>query len=55
MMPIAWTKTYQIPGGKEGRAFVINRKRELIAFHDLESLTVATSQNNKLRLAKVEE
>ena len=21
MMPIAWTKTYQIPGGKAGRAF----------------------------------
>ena len=21
MMPIAWTKTYEIPGGKPGRAF----------------------------------
>ena len=27
MMPIAWTKTYEMPGGKPGRAFTVDDRR----------------------------
>ncbi len=41
--------------GKSGRAFIINRNRDVIAYHDVSSLTTATAEGKGLRLTKVEE
>ncbi len=41
--------------GKSGKAFILHRNGDIIAYHDSNKLIVSSNQNNTLRLPKVDE